>query len=300
MFGIVFSKIKGSFSLLLYFLNTVCLCGIIYLIYPFKFIIPMKPVRDFISSLIIQISTLWISVNVLITKLTTHIKWDIRGIKKVYNIKNSLVISNHQSWADIVVLQTVFNGKIPFLKFFLKKELIWVPFLGIVWWILDFPFMKRYTHAYIKKHPHMKGKDLEITKKACRKFINHPVSIMNFVEGTRFTETKFKRQEVSYKNLLKPKAGGIAYVLSAMSDSLTDIINVTITYQSKHNSSSIWEMICGNITHIRVDIDVIPVEQELQGDYFNDPVFKDYFQDWLNTVWKKKDMLIETIKDQKV
>jgi len=296
MFGNVLSTVRGSCTVILLLANTVSLCFFIYIAYLFKLIIPVKTVKRFISSLIIQISTLWIFFNILTSKLISRIKWDVRGIENVLHIKNSLVISNHQSWTDILVLQTVFFKKIPFLKFFLKKDLIWVPFLGLVWWILDFPFMQRFSKSYLEKNPHMKGKDLENTKKSCQKFRNHPVSIMNFVEGTRFTEEKYNRQKPDFKYLLKPKAGGIAYVLNAMEDILTDIINVTITYKSKQNSYSFWEMACGNITHIRVDIEVIPVSHQLVGDYYNDSEFKSHFQKWLNDVWEKKDALIDQIK----
>ena len=112
------------------------------------------------------------------------------------------------------------TAAVPFLKFFLKKELIWVPILGIAWWALDFPFMKRYSAAVLKKRPHLRGKDIEITRQACKKFKSLPVSIMNFVEGTRFTREKHDKQKSPFTHLLKPKAGGIGFVLSTMGEQL--------------------------------------------------------------------------------
>jgi hypothetical protein len=127
-----------------------------------------------------------------------------------------LVISNHQSWVDIPALIQALNRRTPFFKFFLKKELIWVPFLGLAWWALDYPFMKRYSKAFLAKHPELAGQDLKITKEACELFKRQPVTVVNYLEGTRFNETKRKQQGSPFKRLLKPKAGGVAFVLAAM------------------------------------------------------------------------------------
>ena len=130
------------------------------------------------------------------------------------------MISNHQSWVDIPALIQTLNRRTPFFKFFLKKELIWVPFLGLAWWALDYPFMKRYTKAFLAKHPELAGKDLEITKAACELFKRQPVTVVNYLEGTRFTAAKSTRQQSPFTHLLKPKAGGVAFVLAAMGEQL--------------------------------------------------------------------------------
>ena len=209
-----------------------------------------------------------------------------------------LVIANHQSWVDILVLQRVFNRKIPFLKFFLKQELIWVPFLGLAWWALDFPFMKRYSKSFLAKHPHLKGKDMETTKKACEKFQFKPVSIMNFVEGTRFTESKHKRQASPFTHLLKPKAGGVAFVLNAMGDQLHKLIDVTIDYPS--GVPTYWDFVSGKVKDIRVNISVTPIKDLFENgvfndNYFDDPEQRSRFQQWLNERWHSKDNLLDSL-----
>jgi 1-acyl-sn-glycerol-3-phosphate acyltransferase len=201
------------------------------------------------------------------------------------------VISNHQSWSDIVILQAVFNGKIPFLKFFLKQELKWVPLLGIAWWGLDFPFMKRYSADFIKKNPHLKGKDIEITKKACEKFNIMPVSVMNFIEGTRFTEKKHERQKSPYKNLLKPKSGGAGFVFTAMGNIINSIVNVTIKYPEK--DTNFWHFLCGRITKVELFIERIAVTDDLIGDYVSDPQYQERFKVWINDLWERKDKVFE-------
>jgi 1-acyl-sn-glycerol-3-phosphate acyltransferase len=180
----------------------------------------------------------------------------------------------------------------------MKKELLWtLPVAGLACWILGFPFMKRYSKNYLKKHPEKAGKDLEITKKACEKFKNQPITIVNFIEGTRFTPQKRERQASPYKHLLKPKAGGFAFVLSAMSGHLNHIVNTTIIYPPETN---LWRFMCGKTKKIIVRYEVTPVPPELIGDYFHNKEFRIRLQRWLNQFWHEKDQLIEnTLQKEK-
>ncbi len=185
---------RGIFVFFLYLVNT------IFLAIPLIGLAVVKPffrhparIR-WLDKLLMGIASLWIRINCWNTDAMCNIKWDVRGLEHLSKKEWYLVISNHQSWVDILVLQKLLIKRIPFLKFFLKKELIWVPFLGIAWWALDFPFMKRYSRKTLQAHPHLQGKDLKMTKKACEKFKQTPVSIMNFVEGTRFTPAKKEKK----------------------------------------------------------------------------------------------------------
>jgi 1-acyl-sn-glycerol-3-phosphate acyltransferase len=181
-----------------------------------------------------------------------------------------LVVSNHRSWVDILVLQAVFNRRIPFLKFFLKQQLIWVPFLGIAWWALDFPFMRRYTAAHLEKHPEDRGKDLEVTRRACEKFRLIPTSVMNFVEGTRFTPAKHAAFKSPYRNLLPTRAGGTSFVLSSMGGMLHSLLDVTIAYST--GTPSLWDLCCGRVGTVIVDVRRRPIDPWMSaGDYASDP-----------------------------
>jgi len=279
--------LKGCLSFMGYFLNTLIFTVPLILASLLKFVIPAKGFIVLLDQFLIGIATLWISVNGFNSDLFSKITWDIRGVEQLKEKDWYLVLSNHQSWVDILVLQKVFNQKIPMLKFFLKKELIWVPFLGLAWWALDFPFMKRYSKKFLAKHPHLAGKDLDSTKKACEKFKHTPVSVVNFVEGTRFSPQKKATQPSPYAHLLIPRAGGIAFVLGSMGEYLHKIINVTIVYPDK--IPTFWEYMSGKMKQVIVDIQVSPVASELKGDYFNDSEFKEKFCAWLNRVWEKKD-----------
>jgi 1-acyl-sn-glycerol-3-phosphate acyltransferase len=288
------SPLKGILAFLLIMVNTICMTLPLIFLSLFKFILPFPPVIVILDKILIAIATLWIDINSLNSDLFSKIDWDIRGLEKLERTEWYLVMANHQSWVDILVLQKTLNRKIPMLKFFLKKELIWVPFLGLAWWALDFPFMKRYSKKVLDKKPHLRGKDLESTKKACERFKHTPTSIMNFVEGTRFTTQKKEAQNTSFDHLLNPKAGGIAFVLGSMGDYLHKIIDVTIIYPGE--TPSFWDFISGKTKKIIIDLEVLEVSSALKGNYFNDPKDRAVFCEWLNRVWIKKDERIGLIQ----
>ena len=244
------APMRGVFSFSLYFINTLFWSILLFMMTFLKLLIPVKSWRTSCSKLLNGIANCWIGVNNFNQRIFCNIVWDVQGTETLDPNGWYLVLANHQSWVDILVLQNIFHRKIPFLKFFLKKELFWFPILGQAWWALDFPFMTRYSGSFLKTHPHLRGKDIEITRKACKKFKNTPVSIMNFVEGTRFTEKKHQEQQSPYTNLLKAKAGGIAYVLSAMGDQLQSILDVTIVYPKGHKS--FWTFLCGKRMRARI------------------------------------------------
>lgn len=284
--------LTGALSLLLYIVNTLFWCVPVILLAILK-LPPITRWQSWMTYLLDACAVAWISVNNFTTRLFTRIRWQISGLETLSLKDWYLVLANHQSWADILVLQKVFNRNIPFIKFFLKKELIYVPFLGMCWWALDFPFMKRYSKSFLQKNPHLQGKDIETTRKACHKFRFKPAAIMNFVEGTRFTPEKHRQQQSPYQNLLKPKAGGVAFVLGAMGDQLHKILDITIHYPK--GIPSFWDYISGKVRDINVQIRVIPITPELLGDY-NDSQYRERFQQWINQLWQHKDQQLTALK----
>ncbi len=208
-----------------------------------------------------------------------------------------LVIANHISYLDIILLIAFTHKRIPTPKFFLKQELIWLPFVGVAAWALEMPFMKRYSQAYINKHPHLKGKDIETTKKHCEKYRNAPTTIINFVEGTRFTPAKKAAKGNQLQHLLPPKAGGIAFTFAAMGELFQNILDVTLIYPG-NKGVVMRDMLSGNLKQIVFVVDVLPVSQELIGDYFNDETFRIGFQQDLNQRWQQKDAKITAILEE--
>ncbi|BBO82804.1 acyltransferase [Desulfosarcina ovata subsp. sediminis] len=289
----ILTSLRGAFSILIYAINTVACCIPIFAVALVRSLVPIRPVQTFCRRLLTGIASCWIWVNNMNQRLSNGIRWDVQGLDGLDPRGWYMVVANHQSWVDILVLQNVFHGKIPFLKFFLKKELFWFPLLGQAWWALDFPFMKRYSRRFLRKHPHLIGKDLEITRKACEKFRSIPVSVMNFVEGTRFTREKHSRQRSPYTHLLRTKAGGLAFAMAAMGDKFQEIVDVTIAYPQ--GVSSFWDFVCGRVKEIRVRINILPVSSEMMGDYLQDAEFKRNFQDWLNRLWQEKDQTLDRL-----
>jgi len=290
------SVIIGWLSFFIYTLNTIFWLIPIVIFSFVKALLPFNFWRKAFSYLLDRMATNWVVMNTLNQKIFTQTKITVTGLEKLEKKQWYLVISNHQTWVDIVVLQRIFSGKIPFLKFFLKKELIYVPILGLAWWALDFPFMKRYSQSFIKKNPHLKGKDIETTQKACAKFKHKPVSIMNFIEGTRFTQQKHDKQNSAFKHLLKPKAGGIGFVLSTMGTQLNKVVDVTIYYPEK--IPTFIDFLCGRIKAVHVDIEVKEIDKSLTGDYVNDRAHKIQFQKWVNQLWLDKDQKLAELHQQ--
>lgn len=275
-------------SVLLFALNTLICGGVITLGSLLKMLFRWKAVQQFNVQLMHSMYRLWAFNNRWVMDTFNAIEWRVEGLDNLSQQKWYLLIANHQSWLDILVLTQLALFRIPAPKFFLKEQLRWVPIVGSGAWALDMPFMKRYTRKFLEKHPHLKGKDIETTKRSCEKFKKSPTTIINFVEGTRISAEKQKNSPFTY--LLSPKAGGIAFTLAALDDKFDAILNVTLIYPD--NKRVFWEMLNGKLKKVIVDIEIIPMSEVKTGDYFNDPVYKEQFQSWLNDQWLAKDRLI--------
>lgn len=259
-----------------------------------KAAIPLKAVRRLCDRVLVGTAESWNALNTYLIRRLTHTRLVIESETKLERDGHYLVISNHQSWVDIPVLEALLNRRVPMLRFFLKSQLFWVPLLGLAWWALDFPFMKRYSREVIARRPELAGRDIEATRRACEKFRDIPVSLINFVEGTRFTPAKHAAQSSAYRHLLKPKAGGIAFVLDAMGDAMHAILDVTIVYP--HGIPTIADLFADRIPEVRIHIRELPIPRELVGgDYQNDASFRERFQEWVNGLWSEKDERIETL-----
>ncbi|MBN1501093.1 MAG: acyltransferase [Spirochaetes bacterium] len=292
----IIRTLHGILSVILIILNTIFWCVPLAVLALLKFSIPIRPLRFILTKIINFIAISWTSVNNFNINLTKNIDIEISNLTDLDSKKTYMLISNHQSWTDIIILQKIFNRKIPFFRFFLKRNLIYIPFLGISWWALDYPFMNRYKESYLQKHPELKKRNIENTKKACLKYRKMPVTITNFLEGTRFTEEKHASQNSPFKNLLKPKAGGIAFALEVIGDQIEKLIDVTIVYPD--GKADFWKFLCGELNRIRIDINIIPGEEIPAGSYSSDGEFRKNFQQWINTLWIRKDRIISKLKFQ--
>ncbi|WGV22870.1 acyltransferase [Pseudomonas putida] len=287
--------LTGILTTTLLLLNTLVLICPLLVFALLKLVLPGRG-RDYASWAVMWVAETWSEIDKAIFALCIPTKWDIRGVENLRKDTSYLAVSNHQTWVDIPALIESLNRRTPFFKFFLKKELIWVPLLGLAWWGLDYPFMKRYSKAFLEKHPELKGKDLEITKAACELFKRQPVTVVNYLEGTRFTEAKRQEQQSPYRYLLKPKAGGVAFVLAALGEQLDALLDVTIVYPG-NKAPGFWDLLNGSISRVIIDIQVRELDPALwAGHYENDPEFRQTVQAWVNQLWVEKDQRIEQLR----
>ena len=296
MISKIFTNLSGAVLLISMIVITAAMAVPVYTTTVLKLLIRFKAWQKISAQLLNGMASSWVWCISKVLIFARSSSWKVEGLNGVSVDRWYFINSNHQSWADILILLKIFNYKIPFIKFFLKQELIWVPIIGIVWWALDYPFMKRYSKQKLKKKPHLISRDLKHTITACQKFRDFPVSILNFLEGTRFNEVKRIEQRSPYKNLLKPKIGGFAYTLSAMDGKITQLIDVTIVYPVKE--ISFWKFLCAQYPGIKVSVNVIDIPHEfIKNKDEKDRKTRRKFYQWVKDLWREKDELISTLKE---
>ncbi|MBP7370757.1 MAG: acyltransferase [Arenimonas sp.] len=294
MFVKIPALIRVPIILILIAINTIVLVSILLGFSVLKWCVPIPAFTRHCERIILYLAEAWISNNSWMMRYCTSVQIHYAEGASLDPRGHYLVLSNHQSWVDILVLQSVFNYRIPFMRFFLKQQLIWVPLLGLAWWALDFPFMKRHSKSQIQKNPALAGQDIAATRKACEKFLGKPVSIMIFPEGTRFTPSKHAHQQSPYANLLKPKSGGMAYALDAMGQGLHAIIDVTLYYPN--GIPDMWDLIADRVKCLHVDVRVRDIPEQMRaGDYENDRAFRVQFQAWMNGLWLDKQQKLNSL-----
>lgn len=186
-----------------------------------------------------------------------------------------VVVSNHQSWADILVLVFALYGAAPPCKFFTKRQLLWLPLVGLALWFLDYPLVRRYGRERLAAAPELGEQDRRATRAAVRRFRERPTSALIFLEGTRFTPAKRIAQASPHRSLLKPKTGGFALVLDELGDRLSGVIDVAIRYPGE--PPSFWEFLCGRARTVRLRMRLLP------------PPPPDAVRGWVDELWAEKD-----------
>ena len=296
----ILTALRGTAVLLVIGLSTITLSTLICIGALFRFLAPTEKSRARVRHALAGLAELWVSINNGVLALLRQTRWDIELPQNLDYQGCYLVSCNHQSWVDILVLQRCFNRRLPFLRFFLKKELFWVPFLGLAWWSLDFPFLQRYSKSQIARNPGLQGKDLENARKACGKFREIPVAMMSFPEGTRFSEQKRLESGSPYRRLLKPRIGGIGQVLYALGDQLDGLIDVTIVYSGGKPDAlppTFWQLVSGQIPQIVVRSQQREIPAGLLGREFrSDRHFRRDLQAWIDQQWLEKDAAIQSLK----
>ena len=247
-----------------------------------------------------QITTGWLSVNNwLIDHVLPNTRWDISIDENLQLSMQGryLMTCNHQSWVDTTVNQYFGLTRMPLTRFFTKWELIFIPFVGQAFKILGFPMMKRHSKAQIAKKPELKDRDMEEARKACQQLLSQPFTLLNYLEGTRFTQEKHDQQQSPYQHLLKPKAGGLALALNILGDQIDALVDMTIVYpDGVPGYSEFW---LGEVPRIAVNLRKINIpDWVLGGNYEDDAEYRERFQQWVHELWLEKDQLIESMQQK--
>ncbi len=282
------ASLRGMFFLMVGFLNTALHGSLIVLV---SLLIPLTSpaLQKRMKSCVEKIAEDWVRAWSLIFRtLTPSLRWSVQMPVELDHQRWHLILANHQSWVDILVLFHIFHRRLPFLRFFLKYELLYFPFLGLACKALNMPFMKRYSAAYLDRHPHKRGADLARTRAACAHFQDQPVAIVNFLEGTRLSADKQAQQHSPYRYLLRPKTGGIAFVLQALENKMDSVLDVTIAYPE--GTPTLWDLACGRLHHVVVTVEQRDIPHDCRhGDYTRDGDYQRRFQAWIAGLWLDKD-----------
>jgi 1-acyl-sn-glycerol-3-phosphate acyltransferase len=290
----VTSVIRGAITLLLLFLNIVFWGVPVVAVGLVKLLMPTRETRRRVLLVLAEMVVRWVGVNNRIFDRMLPLRWDIEGIPPLSPEGRYLLVSNHVSWLDILVVFRAFYRRTALIRFFIKQELIWVPIVGQATWVLEFPFMKRYTAEELARHPEKRGQDLLTTYIACRRYRRLPVAILNFLEGTRFTRDKHEEQDSPYRHLLRPRVGGAAFVLASLGDLLDGVVDVTLAYPG--HEVTIWEFLCGRVPVVHVRARSLDVPGEFFGKEITEPgPQRDRFKAWIDRLWREKDEAIELL-----
>ena len=277
---------------LLSFSTTTLFFGFLILsLVPVKFILKKTSFDRRVKESLYGLARCWIYFNNWIYSGLHSVEWRIIG--HTNNLKPDgryLLISNHVSSADILAVFVLASGRLPFPQFFFKKELLFVPVFGQALWSYEMPVMKRYSSEYLNRYPEKRGEDLETAKKSCDRIKNQPFTIINFIEGTRFTPIKKEKKGSEFDHLLQPKAGGVHMVLSNLGTQLDAVLDLTLAYPGC-DSPSFWNIISGKASLVILVVKQYPLDDVSTPSLEQLKVRQgpQLTRKWINELWDAKD-----------
>ena len=257
-------------------------------------IIPNKNLKIYLGSISNKMGSATVANITSALRILHKLEWDFQIPQDVNTETWYVAMSNHQSWADIFILLAAGHKKIPLIKFFMKKELQWIPIIYLVHKTIDMPFLNRHSRAQILANPELKRVDYENAKKAAKRFSRNPSSAFSFAEGTRFTSEKHSEQESPYYNLLKPKVGALAIALSGMPQ-VNTLIDFTVVYATQKRST--WDFLCGDLSKAKVVAKTYALPKNLKNRSFEEEDdYRKSFQAFVDEIWLEKQQTIKGLK----
>ena len=276
----------GVVTITLWGLNVLFWGTLLVLAIPLR-VIPHS--RAVVTAMMQAIVQRWGRAHVLITDIMLGVTWEVRGLETLSPELNYLIVANHRSWLDVPIIVSVLTGRTSFIRFFAKRELRWVPLVGAALWALEMPMVRRVPKTLVERNPALREHDLATTRRACARFgLHRPESLLSFAEGTRLTRRKYEAQSPPYRNLLKPKLGGISLVLAAVGERLQSLVDVTLIYPV--DGPIVWRMANGEVSRVIIDVveRAVPVEL-VTPRLLEDEDLRVRFRNWIDAIWRDKD-----------
>ena len=186
-----------------------------------------------------------------------------------------IVVANHRSWADVFLIQSALARRGPVVKFLCKRELAWIPVLGLIFVAFDFPVVRRRASGAMAE-AERRAADRRRVHDACRTLRSRPAAMLSFVEGTRFTPAKHTRSRSPYRALLPPRAGGFEAIARALAPTDAPVVDMTLVYPGR---CDFWAFLGGAAGDISVHAECLTMREVLDAGP----------RDWLEARWRGKD-----------
>jgi len=282
--------IRGAMVFLILFFGTVPIF-LLFMLFGLPIMLLPAPGRIALRGPLVACGRLWICFSTSVLRLSGIPIPECDGNAALADDGQYLLLCNHRSWTDIMVLLQLFGPRMPFPRFIAKREMLWVPLIGLAIWMLDFPLVRRSAkRAGVERSE----RDREEVARGCRRLGSGPFTLVIFPEGTRFTPGKRQHQQSPYRHLLMPRSGGLGVALEHLGQRLDEVVNVTIGYDAPQ--LSYWDYLCGRSGRVRVQIERFPVPQRLLG--LEGEVGRQVLQEWLRGVWSEKEKCLQGWCDQ--
>jgi 1-acyl-sn-glycerol-3-phosphate acyltransferase len=208
-----------------------------------------------------------------------------------------LVLSNHVSWADIFLLQSLLVSHGLVVKFLTKRSLLALPIVGLILWAFEFPLLRRTSRG--GGDDERKRLDFEALREACHGAREHPVALVCFAEGTRATAARRASRGSLHLHLLPPRVGGFGALCDGLGEALAGVVDCTLVYphrnphESPHENPpgardpSFWEFLSGGMRAPEIHAErIAPVEI---------PASREDRARWLSARWARKEARIAEV-----
>ena len=241
---------------------------------------PWRPLSARICERIYRIA---VAVDDWCLRHISRARWQNPGVELPPG-RACIVLANHRSWADILLVQSVISRRGPIVKFLCKRELAYIPVLGLIFLAFDFPVLRRRARRH-RSEQRRRDDDRRRVREACAVLHRAPAAMLSFVEGTRFTERRHAHAGGPYRFLLPPRAGGFAVIVEALRPLDAPVIDLTIGYS---RPTTFWRFLGGDAGDVAIVAERFAMRE----------VGAAGTNAWLQGRWRDKDATLATLSAQ--